>query len=92
MDTIGLDLHKRESQVCILTDDGEIIERRIVTSRERFTAVLGGRCPTSDPLAMSRTAQTLRRHSLSEYPLRVNTSRTGRPRRSIHEAGPCCLT
>jgi transposase len=42
MDTIGLDLHKRESQLCILTTDGEMIERRIATTRERFTAVLGG--------------------------------------------------
>jgi transposase len=41
MDTIGLDLHKRESQLCILAEDGTVTERRIVTSRERFTAVLG---------------------------------------------------
>jgi hypothetical protein len=45
MDTIGLDLHKRESQLCVLTEAGEIVERRIVTSRERFTAVLGARPP-----------------------------------------------
>lgn len=43
MDTIGIDLHKRESQVCILTDDGELLERRIATTRERLTAVLGAR-------------------------------------------------
>lgn len=43
MDNIGLDLHKRESQLCILTPEGEVEERRIQTSRERFTAVLGGR-------------------------------------------------
>jgi transposase len=43
MDTIGLDLHKRESQLCILAEDGNVAERRIVTSRERFTAVLGNR-------------------------------------------------
>ena len=43
MDTIGLDLHKRESQLCILADDGTVAERRIVASRERFTAVLGNR-------------------------------------------------
>ena len=43
MDNIGLDLHKRESQLCMLTKEGEIVERRIHTSRERFTAVLGGR-------------------------------------------------
>jgi hypothetical protein len=41
MDTIGLDLHKRESQLCILAPDGTATEQRIVTSRERFTAVLG---------------------------------------------------
>src|SRR6266542_2207292 len=40
METIGLDLHKRESQLCILAEDGTLVERRIVTSRERFTAVL----------------------------------------------------
>jgi transposase len=43
MDTIGLDLHKRESQLCIIAEDGTMVERRIVTSRERFTAVLGNR-------------------------------------------------
>jgi transposase len=43
MDTIGLDLHKRESQVSILAEDGTVVERRIVTSRERFAAVLGDR-------------------------------------------------
>ena len=43
MDIIGLDLHKRESRLSIRADDGTLTERRIVTSRERFTAVLGGR-------------------------------------------------
>jgi transposase len=40
---IGIDLHKRESQVCILGMDGTVTEQRIVTSRERFTAVFGAR-------------------------------------------------
>lgn len=43
MDTIGVGLHKRESQLCIITAEGELLERRIATSRARFTAVLGGR-------------------------------------------------
>jgi hypothetical protein len=43
MDTIGLDLHKRESQLCIGLDDGQIIEQRIATTLERFTAELGPR-------------------------------------------------
>ncbi len=43
MEIIGVDLHKRESQLSIKADDGSITDRRIATSRERFTAVLGAR-------------------------------------------------
>lgn len=43
MDYIGIDVHKRESQICIETEDGEVIESRIRTDRERFAAVFGGR-------------------------------------------------
>lgn len=43
MDYIGIDLHKRESQICILTEEGELIEQTIRTSRDRFAAVLGAR-------------------------------------------------
>jgi hypothetical protein len=32
MDTIGLDLHKRESQLCILGAEGAVQELRIATS------------------------------------------------------------
>ena len=43
MDHIGIDVHKRESQIYILAEDGEIVERRIRTEGERFAAVLGDR-------------------------------------------------
>jgi transposase len=43
MDHIGIDVHKRESQIYILAEDGEIIEQRIRTEPERFDAVLGSR-------------------------------------------------
>ena len=43
MDYVGIDLHKRDSQMCWLTEDGEVREQRIRTTRERFVAVLGGR-------------------------------------------------
>ena len=43
MDHIGIDVHKRESQICLLAEGGELIERRIRTEPERFTAVLSGR-------------------------------------------------
>ena len=39
MDTIGLDLQKRESQLCVLAPDGTAKEQRIVTGGERFTVV-----------------------------------------------------
>jgi transposase len=43
MDHIGIDVHKRESQIYILAESREVIERRIRTEPERFAAVLGGR-------------------------------------------------
>ena len=43
MEHIGIDIHKRESQICILTPEGEIIERRIQSTRDRFTAVFAAR-------------------------------------------------
>ena len=43
MDNIGLDLHRRESLLCVLTDGGEILERRIATRPGTFTALLGAR-------------------------------------------------
>ena len=43
MDHIGMDVHKKESQLCILTEAGELIERRIRTEGSRFADVLGQR-------------------------------------------------
>lgn len=62
MDTIGLDLHKRESQLCIGRDDGTVVERRIVTSRERFTAVLGDHRPARILLEASTESEWVARH------------------------------
>ncbi len=62
MDTIGLDLHKRESQLCALTEAGEIVERRIVTSRERVAAVLGDRPRARILLEASTESEWVARH------------------------------
>ncbi len=43
MDHIGIDVHKKESQLCILAEGGERIEWRIRTEPERFATVLGDR-------------------------------------------------
>jgi hypothetical protein len=43
MEYVGIDLHKKESQICLLTKTGEVIERRIRTESQRVAEVLGGR-------------------------------------------------
>ena len=43
MDYIGMDVGKRESQIAILTADGELSEMRIRTERERLARILGER-------------------------------------------------
>ena len=43
MEHIGIDVHKRECQVCILTESGEVLERRIRTERGRMEELLGRR-------------------------------------------------
>lgn len=43
MDHVGIDVHKRESQICIETEVGEVIEQRIRTDRGRLAAVFGSR-------------------------------------------------
>src|SRR5213596_219878 len=62
MDTIGVDLHKRETQLCIGQADGSITEQRIVTSRERFTAVLGHRPPARILVEASTESEWVARH------------------------------
>jgi transposase len=62
MDTIGIDLHKRESQLCIGHDDGTVEERRIATTRERFTAVLGDRSRARILLEASTESEWVARH------------------------------
>jgi hypothetical protein len=70
MDTIGLDLHKRETQLSIITDSGALSERRIVTSRERFTAVLGNRERAQILIEASTESEWVAEHleSLVWYP------------------------
>jgi len=57
-----MDLHKRESQLCILTDAGELVERRIATTRQRLTEVLGARPPARILLEASTESEWVARH------------------------------
>lgn len=45
MENIGIDVAKMNSQICILTESGELIERRFRTCREAFNEILGTRAP-----------------------------------------------
>jgi transposase len=46
VEQIGMDVHKQETQVCIEDASGTVVlEQRIRTTPERFTALLGGRPP-----------------------------------------------
>ena len=43
MEYIGIDVHQSESQICLLTEQGEILELRVRTRPDRFEEVLGHR-------------------------------------------------
>ncbi len=45
LDYIGIDVHKISSQVCVLTHDGELIERLIKTDRVSLEKMFAGRPP-----------------------------------------------
>jgi transposase len=54
MKYIGIDLGKTSSQLCVLTADGELIERRIKTTREQLDTWLGS-CPPARILIEATT-------------------------------------
>jgi hypothetical protein len=43
MEHIGIDVHKKESEICIQAEGGGLLEQRIRTEPARFAAVLGAR-------------------------------------------------
>ena len=58
----AIDLHKRESQVRIVTAEGEIIDRRIPTTRERFAATFWGRARMQILIEASTESEWVARH------------------------------
>ena len=62
MDFIGFDLGKVSSQVCIITDDGELIERRIRTDRDHLDVLLGSRRPARILIETSTEGEWVARH------------------------------
>src|SRR5262249_6541591 len=62
MDHIGIDLHKRESQICILAEGGELIERRIRTDPHRFAEMLGERARAGSLLEAATEGEGVARY------------------------------
>lgn len=61
MEYIGLDLGKTSSQICILSEDGELVERRIKTERESFAKLFGQRSPSRILLEASTESEWVAR-------------------------------
>jgi len=62
MDHIGYDLGKVSSQICIITEDGQLIERRIKTDRESIAQLLGTRPPARILLEASTECEWVARY------------------------------
>ena len=55
MEYVGIDLHKKESQICLLAEGGELIGRRIRTEPQRVAEALGRRPPAQQALRVTNT-------------------------------------
>src|SRR5215207_8919498 len=55
MDFVGIDLHKTSSQICTLSEGGELTERRIKTTKASFDEVFAGK-PRTRILVEASTA------------------------------------
>ena len=62
MDHVGIDLHKRDSQICWLHDTGEVREVRIRTTPERFEALFGGQAPAQILIEASTESEWVARY------------------------------
>jgi transposase len=58
----AIDLHKKESQVRIVTDEGEVLDRRIATRRDAFTTLFGARAPMRMLLEASTESEWVAGH------------------------------
>jgi len=58
----AIDLHKKESQIRMVTECGEVVDRRIATTRERFTSLFWGRPPMRILLEASTESEWVAQH------------------------------
>ena len=58
----AIDLHKRESQVRIVTEDGELVDHRVATTRERLAGLFAERKPMRILLEASTESEWVAQH------------------------------
>ena len=58
----AIDLHKKESQVRIITEGGEVIDRRIPTTRNHLTTLFWGRPHTHILIEASTESEWVAQH------------------------------
>jgi hypothetical protein len=62
MDYIGFDLGTVASRICVITEDGELIERRIKTDRKSLSKLFGGRAPARVLIETGTESEWVARH------------------------------
>jgi hypothetical protein len=68
MEHIGIDLHKTSSQICILSEDGELTERRIKSTKANFDEVFAER-PRARILVLSNRSHLINAASCRTLPV-----------------------
>jgi len=58
MNYVGIDLHKRESQLCVINPDGEPVEKRIKTDRAKFAEVLPKLAPPGSRILLEASTES----------------------------------
>ncbi len=71
MEYVGFDLGKVNSQICVLTEDGELIEKRIKTERETLAQFFGQRSDKIQVLIEASTESEWVARFLEEIGCRV---------------------
>ena len=62
MEYAAIDLHKQDRQIRIVTERGEVLDRRIATTCERVTAVCDARRPLRMLLEASTESEWVAQH------------------------------
>ena len=86
MDHIGIDVHKSASQVCIRTETGQLVERRVRTDRQRCSAPGMGQQSMDKPPTKAKRSADASKAKWTEHPLLETLDRLAKELRQAHSA------